>query len=322
MEGFEIIRKQDMANETTIGKLKEEINRLPMISGDVFEIVSLLNRPESNFDKIVEKVSPSLATRFLSMANSAYYGREVRSVHYAVKLLGYRRMKDMLISSIMVNHFTDRLKNFDIDKFQQQAQFCAAVSNVLGEILAYGKPDDLFTIATLQNIGKLVIAVYFKKEHKKILALKKTEGLSTAQAEQRCMGANHAEIGAMVLERFTIPNDICEAVRFHDLESGEIPENSNWRLLLIAREATRIVDHFALPEEMLPSEIPGLLKKTISEGKMKYSESVRAEMRSKGYNDLFPTLLKEASFLVFQGLKEHIPERLPRMKEAQQAEPV
>ncbi len=118
VETFEIIGKRVMINERTIEKLKDKISRLPMISGDVFEIISLLNRPESNFDKIVEKVSPSLATRFLSMANSAYYGREVRSVHYAIKLLGYRRMKDILISSILVNHFTDHLKNFDLDKFQ------------------------------------------------------------------------------------------------------------------------------------------------------------------------------------------------------------
>jgi HD-like signal output (HDOD) protein len=302
-----------MGNEKTINKLKGKISELPMISGDVFEIISLLNRPESNFKKIVEKISPSLATRFLSMANSAYYGREVRSVHYAVKLLGYRRMKDMLISSILVNHFTDRLKNFDFDKFQTQAQFCAAVSNVLGEILAYENQDDLFTVATLQNIGKLVIAVYFKEEHKQIIHLKKTEGQSTAQAEQNVMGINHAEIGAMILERFTIPKDICEAVRFHDLESGEIPENSDRRLKLIAREATRIVDHFALPEDMLPSEIPGLLSKTILEGKRKCSESVRAEMRSRGYDELFPTLLGMASSLVFQALKEHIPERIPQM---------
>lgn len=312
-KSFEIIRKRDVEREKTIEKLREKINKLPMVSGDVFEIISLLDRPESNFDKIVEKVSPSLATRFLSMANSAYFGREVRSVHYAVKLLGYRRMKDILISSILMNHFTDRLKNFDFNKFQMQAHFCAAVSHILGEILAYEAPEDLFTVATLQNIGKLVIAVYFKEEHKRIIALKKTEALSTAQAEQKVIGINHAEIGAMVLERFTIPKDICDAVRFHDLESGEIPRESNWRLLWIAREATRVVDHFTLPEEVLPSEIPKLLSKLITEGKRDYNKGVRTEMRSKGYDALFPALLEKASSLVFQGLKEHLPERPPQM---------
>lgn len=310
-----------MANEKTLQTLKQKIGKLPMISTDVYEIISLLDRPESNFDKIVEKVSPGLATRFLSMANSAYYGREVRSIHYAVQLLGYRRMKDILISSILVNHFTDRLKNFDFDKFHKQAQFCAAVSNVLGEILAYEKPEDLFTVAILQNIGKPVIAAYFKDEHEKIIALKKREGLPTALAEQKVMGINHAEIGAMVLERFTLPKAICEAVRFHDLASGEITGNSNRSLKLISREATRVVDRFALPEKIAPKEIPGLLKETIKEGKKKCNESLRTRMRTKGYDELFPALLEQASSLVFQALKEHLPERIPRMKEAPLSNP-
>jgi HD-like signal output (HDOD) protein len=310
-----------MVHEKTLKTLKQKIERLPMISADVFEIISLLDRPESNFDKIVEKISPGLAIRFLSMANSAYYGREVRSIHYAVQLLGYRRMKDILISSILLNHFTDRLKNFDFDKFHKQAQFCAAVSNMLGEILAYEKLEDLFTVATLQNIGKLVIAVYFKDEHEKIIALKKREGLLTALAEQAVMGINHAEIGAMVLERFTLPEAICEAVRFHDLASGEISGNSNRRLKLIAREATCVVDKFALPEKMAPREIPGLLRETIEEGKKNRKESVRAGMRSKGYDELFPTLLEQASSVVFQALKAYFPERIPRMKNTHLSNP-
>ena len=127
------------------------------------------------------------------------------------------------------------------------------------------------------------------------------------------MGVNHAEIGAMVLERFDIPKDICEAVRFHDVESGEITKDSHWRLKSIAREATHIVDNFSLPEKMTPSEIPALLRGTISEGKMMYQVSVRAEMRSQGYDELFPTLLEEASSLVSKGLKEHLSERPARM---------
>ena len=310
-----------MVNEKTLKTLKQKIGRLPMISADVFEIISLLDRPESNFDKIVEKVSPGLATRFLSMANSAYYGREVRSIHYAVQLLGYRRMKDMLISSILLNHFTDRLKNFDFDKFHKQAQFCAAVSTILGEILGYENPEDLFTVATLQNIGKLVIAVYFKDEHEKIIALKKTTDLTTAQAEQRIIGVNHAEIGAMVLERFTLPKAICEAVKYHDLETGDISGNTNRRLKSIAREATRIVDQFALPEETAPRIFRGLLKETIETGKKHCSETLRTGMRSKGYDELFPSLLEQASSIVFRALREHLPERIPRMKDTQLSSP-
>ena len=150
-----------MTNEEAIERIESKINKLPLVDTEVVDIITLLNSPASNFDQIVEKLSPSLATRFLNIANSAYYGgREVRSINYAVKLLGYGKMKDILITSILMDHFTRRLKQFDFDKFLKQAQVCAAVAKVLGEILNFNQLDDLFTVATLQNIGKLVIAVY------------------------------------------------------------------------------------------------------------------------------------------------------------------
>ena len=85
----------------TIEQISTQINKLPLVDSEVVDIITLLNNPASNFKQIVQKLSPSLATRFLNIANSAYYGgREVRSIDYAVNLLGYDKMKDILITSI------------------------------------------------------------------------------------------------------------------------------------------------------------------------------------------------------------------------------
>ena len=229
-----------MTAENCIEIIEEKIKDLPLINLRVFDVISLLNSPESNFGQIVEKLSPDLVARFLNMANSAYYGTEVRSINHAVRLLGYREMKHILITSILIDHFTKRLEHFSFDKFQRQAQFCAAVSRVLGQILDYEKREDLFTVAMLHNIGKLVIAVYFKDEHKEIIALKKSEGIPTSNAEQRILGVAHAEIGALVLGRFNIPKDICDAVRFHHTEGRKILEESDFQLETISRESAKI----------------------------------------------------------------------------------
>ena len=137
------------------------------------------------------------------------------------------------------------------------------------------------TLKTLkQKIGKLIIVVYFKDEHEKMIARKKTGDLSTAQAEQRIIGINHAEIGAMGLERFTLPKAICEAVRYHDLENSEISGSSNRRLKLIAREAIRIVDKFALPEEMAPRDKTNLNPLRFSHSPYAY-RSVRRNLNKR-----------------------------------------
>ena len=120
----------------TIDQIANKIDKLPLVDREVVNIITLLNNPASNFKQIVEKLSPSLAARFLNIANSAYYGgREVRTIDYAVKLLGYAKMKDTLITSILVDHFTKRLKGFDFNKFLKQAQFCASVARALGEMV-------------------------------------------------------------------------------------------------------------------------------------------------------------------------------------------
>ena len=300
-----------MTTIEAIEQISRKIDKLPLVDSEVVDIITLLNNPGSNFKQIVEKLSPSLATRFLNIANSAYYGgREVRTIDYAVKLLGYAKMKDILITSILVDHFTKRLKSFDFDKFLKQAQFCAAVAKVLGEMLNFKQLEDLFTVATLQNIGKLVIAVYFKDDHRKIVALKKAEGLPSCEAEQQILGISHGEIGTIVLQRFNVPQDICDAVRYHDSLDTELPVKNNNYLQHIARQATRIVGHFSLPKEIAPMDLYHVLRATVEEGKKNYREQVQSQIRSKGYTQIFSSLLEQAADLVSDDLKAHLRERV------------
>jgi len=295
--------------------MEEKIKALPLIDIKVFDVISLLNNPESNFQQIVQKLSPDLAARFLNIANSAYYGTEVRSINHAVRLLGYREMKHILITSILIDHFTQRLEHFSFDKFQRQAQFCAAVSRVLGQILDYEKPENLFTVAILHNIGKLVIAVYFGDEHKQIIALKESDGIPTSDAEQRILGATHAEIGALVLGRFKVPKDICDAVRFHHAEKRDTREASDFQLEAISRESAKIVGGFKLPDNIEPSNIISLLEGAIVEGKRVQRETLKTEMRTKGYRKIFPEILNEASRIVYSALREHLQDRVLREEE-------
>lgn len=308
-----------MTTQETIARIETKINKLPLIDTEVVGIITLLNSPTSNFDKIVEKLSPSLAARFLNIANSAYYGgREVRSINYAVQLLGYGKMKDILITSILMDHFTRQLKDFDFDKFLKQAQFCAMVAKVIGEILTFKQLDDLFTVATLQNIGKLVIAVYFKDEHRQIVALKKAEGLPTCKAEKRILGISHGKIGAIVLERFNIPREICEAVEFHDILDTDLPlENDNY-LQHIARRATAIVGQFSLPEDIDTMDLYHMLRATVEQGKKNYREQLREQLRSSGYQEIFPALLQKATDLVANDLKAHLHQRVPEIELAKE----
>ncbi len=300
-----------MSKSSIVETIEKKIQDLPLVDVAVFEVISMLDNPDTNFERISEKLSPDVASRFLEMANSAYYGREVRSINYAVRVLGFTQMKKILTSSVLMEHFIKHLdfEGFSFDKFQIQAQFCGAVSRILGEIIGFEKPEDLFTVAILQNIGKLVLVTYFKEEFKEINALKISEGISSREAEERVLGITHAEIGALTLERFNIPQDISNAVRYHDAKDRTVPKGPDFQLEFIAREATKIVGKFKLPEGFEPAEIADRLRGTVKQGRERYRKAVEEKMHNKGFRENFAALLTQASDLVSRDLKIFLNER-------------
>ncbi|MBW1741339.1 MAG: HDOD domain-containing protein [Deltaproteobacteria bacterium] len=301
-----------MTSEDKIKAIESKLKTLPLVDAPVFEIICLLDDPDSNFQLILEKLTPSIGAKFLEMASSAYYGRDVRTIDYAMRVLGYNAMKQILITSALFDHFAKRsdLERFNFEKFQKQAQFCAAVSRILGEIVDYEALEDLSTVGMLHNIGKLIIAVYFKDAHKEILALKKLEGISASKAEQRVLGVTHAEIGALALKKCNVSRDICDAVRFHDIDDHIISEESNFQLQLITKESARIVDKLILPEDIEPFEIIDVLRRTIVQAQELYRKRLRIEIQSKGYKEIFTSLLRDASKLVYVELTTILQERV------------
>jgi hypothetical protein len=53
-----------------------------------------------------------------------------------------------------------------------------------------------------------------------------------------------------------------------------------------------------------------MLRATVEEGKKNYREQVQAQLRSKGYQEIFPSLLEQAAAFVSNDLKAHLRERV------------
>ena len=294
-----------MQNRYTPEIIKENIERLPLIDAAAFEILSLLNDPQSNYDHIIPKISPDVTALFLNMANKAYYGKVVRSVNYAMTLLGYQAMRQILVTSFLLDHFIKHLglTGFSLESFQKQSHFCAAIATVLAESLDYKKTEDFFTVSMLYNIGKLIIVVYFSEAHQNIIALKQNEKISTSEAENRTLGVTHAEIGAIALERFNIPKDICDAVRYHNQPDRIIPQDANFQLEAISRQAAMIVHKFLLPDENEIQQLTKQLKGDAVDLRAEFQKAITADIDPEDFKNAFLSGLKRAGELITDRLK-------------------
>lgn len=232
-------------------EIKNKVKGLPLVDAAVFDVLNLLNDPQCDYQKLAEKISPDVAVRFLNIANSAFYGRDVSSLEYALKILGFNRMKQVLVTSFLIDHFSKHLKFklFSFQDYLRQAQFCAVISRSLGEAVGFSRTEDLYTVALLHNIGLLVMAVYFGEACEASTALAAESDLPLLQAQEQVLGVSHPELGALVLTQLNIPREICDAVRYHRVPGEDIPPAADGELALINRRAVRLAEKIPAPEE-------------------------------------------------------------------------
>jgi hypothetical protein len=85
-----------------------------------------------------KKIIAAVALRFLDIAAGLEAGSELRSIHHAVKCLGCEKIKQVLISSVSLDHFTCQPDhtNFSFNRFSGQARLCAPISGALGRRLS------------------------------------------------------------------------------------------------------------------------------------------------------------------------------------------
>jgi len=85
----------------------------------------------------------------------------------------------------------------------------------LGRLLKVPGCDHLFTAGILHDIGKIALGTFVELDAAPILELATREGLPFVEAEQRILGIDHAELGAFLADRWNLPDEVVEIVRWH-----------------------------------------------------------------------------------------------------------
>ena len=203
----------------------DNISSLPQFPENILLVQKLIGDPNSEMSDIARQISmdPALTADLLKIVNSAQYmlAKKVDSIAEAVKMVGIRGIKNLLYS-----YGTQKLLGDDTtDKKTLWEHSYKAAFYAFNLVKNFRKDrnllDDAYVAGILHDMGKIIFSNVHPELINKIQSFCTEKGLPASTFEDLSAGVNHAEIGAIIAEKWNFPEGLVNSIRYHhDPESG------------------------------------------------------------------------------------------------------
>lgn len=209
------LEKTDLLTQAII----REVESLPQFPDNIVYLQKLISDPDSEFADIARQIStdPSLTADLLKLVNSAQFmlPKRVDNIVEAVKLVGMKGIRNLLYT-----HGTQKILN---EKYQDMRSLwdhsyrTAFYAYHLARSFKKKKDilDDIYVGGILHDLGKIIIATLHPELLDRIISFCAEKEIPTRMLEDLSVGFNHAEIGAMIAEKWNFPEQLIAAIRYH-----------------------------------------------------------------------------------------------------------
>ena len=238
------------------------IDEIPQFPESIMRVTRLINDSNTKMSEIAMAISSdvSLTTDLLRLVNSVTFAlaSPCRSIADAVKLVGIRGIKNMVLSVGSVNHLQglggDSQKALFMHAYRVAfysynlaRNFCASERDII---------DDSYICGLLHDMGKLVFATAHPGFIDTIRDICRQRNISQDIFEKLLAGVNHSEIGALIAEKWNFPDIIISVIRHHHEPDMAPPSSKKLASLvyladMLAHYQTNEVDYYQFDLDVL-----------------------------------------------------------------------
>lgn len=208
-------------SKITLEQLVDKVDEIPAFPQTVINIMQLLREPRSAAIDIEREImkDQGLTAKVLKMANSAFYSgrRQIKTVVDATVLLGFDTVQSLVLASTVGKVMERELKGYSYERnaLWRQSQISAIMARTIAKKARLSNPDIAYTAGLLKDVGKVILDEYVSESHQEILDKITNETISYVNAEQEVLGFNHGQVGAKIIEKWQLPQELSEAIEYH-----------------------------------------------------------------------------------------------------------
>lgn len=200
-------------------KLFKDISDLPTIPAIVSRVVSMLDNQDASPDEVADLILSDqvLAARVIRVVNSPLYrtSNTIVSVKRALLFLGFKSVREMILTSYFVDGFKHKEQPFDMKMFWVHSFSVGAISRRIAHMVDYQDVEKAYLVGIIHDIGKVFLGHYCKEEYGRMLAGISNTSSTTYDAEYEFFGTTHCEVGLCLALRWNFPPEYCDVISSH-----------------------------------------------------------------------------------------------------------
>jgi len=198
----------------------DQVEWLPPAPSLMVKLIGLVQQPDRDPGEIVElmKHDPAVTAEVLHRCNSPVYGEEepVTDLEEALFRLGFLEVYRITVAlfSLQTIAANRAVHAMHIESLWRHSAITAIIGGTIAREL--GESEGIaFTAGLLHDVGKVVLAMAEKSRYANLQREYGASGIPIHEAEKAAFGFSHSEVGALLLHRWGVPDDVAMPVLSH-----------------------------------------------------------------------------------------------------------
>lgn len=214
----------------------EHRSAIPSAPQIVTRLAEITNDPNYRVAEVVKLLSTDagITADILRLANSALFGgsRKIATISDAVVRLGIRQVRSLVVGRALIDALnTVRSPLVDMGYFWRRSLATAVLAARLSERTTRGPHESAFTCGLLCDIGVIILARAVPEKYGPLAeAYPRQRGLDLELRESELLGLTHADVGALAIERWALPEEMSLCIRHHHRAPSKYLPDSTGRL--------------------------------------------------------------------------------------------
>jgi putative nucleotidyltransferase with HDIG domain len=204
-------------------QIDEYIRNMPSLPTTVAKVLEVCNNPQTSPADLNHVISldPVLVGRVLKLINSAYYGlgQQVTNLARAIIMLGINTVKNLALSTAVMGNLSSKkdFQGLNMEGFWRHSLCVGVAAKILAKQRGIDtkQQEEYFTAGLLHDIGKIPLNAVLSKEYMLTVSAADRERISLFRAEDKTLGINHTNAGAMIVKAWRLEGAVGEAIIHH-----------------------------------------------------------------------------------------------------------